>query len=61
MNTLELIEQVKRDFRFVYVGGGHFRDKNIPKGTDADTVHGDQIVEEFVKQLILKASQNALK
>jgi hypothetical protein len=60
MNALELIEQTKKDFRFGYVGGGHFRDKNVPKGDTADMVHGDQIIEEFCKELISKASQNAL-
>ncbi len=31
-------------FPYEYVGGGHYRDSRVPKGTPADTLHGDQIV-----------------
>jgi hypothetical protein len=35
-NLKELIERTREDFRFKYVGGGYFRDKNIPEGEKAD-------------------------
>ena len=48
----ELIERTKKDFRFKYVGGGYFRDKNIPQGKAAELRHGDEIINEFCEQLI---------
>ena len=48
----ELIERTKKDFRFKYVGGGYFRDKNIPKGKTAEVKHGEEIINEFCLELI---------
>jgi len=48
----ELIERTKKDFRFKYVGGGYFRDKNIPKGKTAELQHGEEIITEFCNELI---------
>ena len=33
-----LIETVLREFRFKYVGGGYYRDKNIQKGKRAEVI-----------------------
>ena len=57
MNTntqtlIELIERTKEDFRFKYVGGGYFRDKNVPLGEKAEVRHGEQIIDEFCQELI---------
>ena len=57
MNTntqdlLELIERTKKDFRFKYVGGGYFRDKNIPQGKKAEVRHGEEIIDEFCQELL---------
>ena len=57
MNTntqtlIELIERTKEDFRFKYVGGGYFRDKNIPRGEKAEVRHGEEIIDEFCQELI---------
>ena len=51
-NLVELIERTKKDFRFKYVGGGYFRDKNIPPGEKAEVRHGEEIIEEFCQELI---------
>ena len=56
MNTntqmlMELIEQTREAFRFRYVGGGYFRDKNIPVGHKADVRHGEEIIDEFCQEL----------
>ncbi len=61
MNTdphilMELIEQTREDFRFKYVGGGYFRDKNIPMGRKADVRHGEEIIEEFCQELIRRVT-----
>ncbi len=49
---IELIEKTKADFRFKYVGGGYFRDKNVPMGKKADVRHGEEIIDEFCQELI---------
>jgi hypothetical protein len=47
-----LLNRVKSNFRFEYVGGGYFRDKNVPQGTKADILHGTEILDEFCSELI---------
>ena len=47
-----LLKRVKSSFRFEYIGGGYFRDKNVPKGLKADTVHGSEILDEFCSELL---------
>jgi hypothetical protein len=56
LNLVELIEKTKEDFRFKYVGGGYFRDKNTPLGEKADLRHGEQIIDEFCQELIRRLS-----
>ena len=61
MNTntqdlMELIERTKKDFRFKYVGGGFFRDKNIPQGKTAEVRHGEEIIDEFCQELIKRVT-----
>jgi hypothetical protein len=61
MNTntqflMELIERTRKDFRFKYVGGGYFRDKNIPQGKKADVRHGEEIIDEFCQELIKRVT-----
>ena len=48
----ELIETTKKDFRFRYVGGGYFRDKNVPRGKTAEIRHGEEILNEFCQELV---------
>ncbi len=55
-NLMELIESTREDFRFKYVGGGYFRDKNIPKGEKADVRHGEEIIDEFCQELIKRVT-----
>ena len=46
----EILNKLK-DFPFVYVGGGYFRDKRIKKGDNAPIVHGNEILtrlQEFI-------------
>jgi hypothetical protein len=52
----ELIERTKEEFRFKYVGGGYFRDKNIPQGKTADLKHGAEIIDEFCQELIKRVT-----
>lgn len=51
-NLVKLIERTREGFRFKYVGGGYFRDKNIPKGKKADVRHGEEIIDEFCQELL---------
>lgn len=54
MNNIEFsdfLDEIRSDFRFKYVGAGYFRDKNIEKGEKADIIHGNEIIEEFCKEL----------
>jgi hypothetical protein len=53
---MELIERTRQDFRFKYVGGGYFRDKNIPEGEKADVRHGQEIIDEFCQELIKRVT-----
>lgn len=46
------IRKLVKSFDFSYIGGGYFRQKGIPKGTKADTLHGDQVVEAVVLHVI---------
>jgi hypothetical protein len=55
-NLMELIERTKKDFRFKYVGGGYFRDKNIPQGKKAEVRHGEEIIDEFCQELIKRVT-----
>ena len=55
-NLMELIERTKKDFRFKYVGGGYFRDKNIAKGKMAELRHGEEIIQEFCQELIKRVT-----
>ena len=48
----ELLNKAISSFRFEYVGGGYFRDKTVPKGTKADTLHGNEVLEEFCSEVI---------
>jgi len=64
VNELDnLLEKVKSNFRFEYVGGGYFRDKKVAKGVKADILHGSEVLDEFcsevVRQYSLQSSQSA--
>jgi len=52
----DLLNKVKSNFRFEYVGGGYFRDKNVAKGIKAEILHGTQILDEFCAELIKQHS-----
>lgn len=54
-NLRELIEWTREEFRFKYMGGGYFRDKRIPEGIKADVIHGEEIIDEFCRELINRA------
>lgn len=47
----QLIEKTRKDFRFKYVGGGYFRDKNVQTGDKAEVRHGEEIIDEFCREL----------
>jgi hypothetical protein len=53
---VELIERTREDFRFEYVGGGYFRDKNIATGEKAELRHGEEIIDEFCQELIRRVA-----
>jgi hypothetical protein len=56
-NLMDLIERTRDDFRFKYVGGGYFRDKNTPTGEKADVKHGEEIIDEFCQELIKRVTR----
>jgi hypothetical protein len=49
---VEKLNEFKKQFRYKYVGGGYFRDMTVPKGTTADTKHGDEIINKFFDDLV---------
>jgi hypothetical protein len=49
----ELIDKARKNFKFKYIGGGYFRDNTIEKGKKAELRHGNEIIEEFCKELSL--------
>ncbi len=53
---LELIERTRQEFRFKYVGGGYFRDNNVPMGKKADVRHGEEIIDEFCQELVKRVT-----
>ena len=57
-NLMELVERTREDFRIKYVGGGYFRDKNIPTGEKADVRHGEEIIDEFCRELIKRITNS---
>jgi hypothetical protein len=56
-NLIELIERTREDFRFKYLGGGYFRDKNIPVGDKAEVRHGEEIIDQFCQELINRVAK----
>jgi len=56
MNSKQMLigklDLFKEQFAYKYVGGGHFRDMTVPKGTNADIVHGDEIINKFCDEFV---------
>ena len=66
MELQDLIKKARANVRFTYLGGGYFRDKNVPmaklvndgkggkklKSEKAEIVHGNEILDEFCKELL---------
>lgn len=48
----ELLERALKGFKFQYEGGGHFRDKTVPRGERAETVHGEEVLKAFCKSVV---------
>jgi len=44
-------------FPFEYRGGGYFRLKGVPKGVDAEILHGMQAVEYLYEQMNKKENE----
>lgn len=55
------LTKVKSGFRFEYVGGGYFRDKNVPQGIKADILHGNEILDEFRSERLSNIRQPQLR
>ena len=51
-NLKELMEKTREEFRFKYVGGGYFRDKSVAVGEKAELLHGEEVIEEFCRELM---------
>jgi hypothetical protein len=49
---VEKLIKFKKQFTYKYVGGGCFRDMTVPKGTNADIKHGDEIINQFCDDLV---------
>jgi hypothetical protein len=45
MNAQTLFEQ----FPYRYVGGGYYRDKRVPPGEPAPTLHGDEALRKMAE------------
>jgi hypothetical protein len=48
---VEKLNEFKKQFKYKYVGGGYFRDMTVPRGTNADIKHGDEIINKFCDDL----------
>ena len=46
------LNTIKENLRFKYSGGGYFRDKTIAKGQNADIVHGAEILDVFIEEIV---------
>jgi hypothetical protein len=53
-------QKLKNNFRFVYVGGGVFCDKTIPKGEKANILHGNEVVKAVI-EFVLEERQKSQK
>ena len=49
---VEKLNEFKNQFKYKYVGGGYFREMNIPKGINADIIHGDEILKRFCEDFV---------
>ncbi|MGA3181063.1 MAG: hypothetical protein ABSF38_12020 [Verrucomicrobiota bacterium] len=49
---VEKLNEFRSQFTYKYVGGGYFRDMTVPKGTNADIIHGDEIINKFCDDLV---------
>jgi len=45
------MKPLRKLFKYEYVGGGYFRERNVPKGTNAKILHGEQAIHYLYKQL----------
>jgi hypothetical protein len=48
----QLLEERLKSFKFKYIGGGYFRDKDIKVGKRADILHGDEVLASFCKYIL---------
>jgi hypothetical protein len=44
-------KSLKELFPYVYMGGGYFRERGVPKGMIAETLHGMQAIEFLYNQI----------
>jgi hypothetical protein len=49
---IEELDKFRQQFRYGYVGGGYFRDMSVPKGTNADIKHGDEVISKFCEDFV---------
>lgn len=65
MNTILTTEEQKELaelFPFDYAGGGYFRQKGIPVGTNAEILHGMQAIEYIYEQMKKgKSNENSIE
>lgn len=51
------LNKFRQEFKYKYVGGGYFRDMSVPKGTNADIKHGDEVISKFCEDFIKYLSE----
>jgi hypothetical protein len=51
LDISKAVEAAQESFRFRYIGGGYFRDKNVPKDSKADVLHGSEVIEHFCAEI----------
>ena len=53
------LNKFREQFKYKYVGGGYFRDKTVPAGTNADMQHGDEVISRFCDDFVQYLSEKS--
>ena len=49
---VQKFNEFRAQFNYKYVGGGYFRDMSVPRGINADIIHGDEVIEKFCDDFV---------
>jgi hypothetical protein len=56
---IQELNKFRAQFNYKYVGGGYFRDMSVPKGTNADIKHGDEVINKFCEDFVKYLSETS--